>query len=197
MAVRQLLDADRVVEIARVLAVDRHRDGLAEIGAARRCPSALTGPKLCASSMAASPCASGMPNFRMMISVSTPLLVDVAEHFDDLADRAAGRRRPRGDFHDDHLARLGFRRLPGRNMHVGHDASVERLHEPRPESSTSKRPTIVELPRSRMRMMRPSTPVLGRPALDAREHAVAMHRFLDVARPTGRHRAHRRRPCRE
>ena len=38
VAVRQRLDADRVVEIARVLAVDRHRDRLTEIGAAGDVP---------------------------------------------------------------------------------------------------------------------------------------------------------------
>ena len=55
---------------------------------------------------------------------------------------------------------------------------------PRPESARSKRPTIVELPRSRMRMMRPSSAVFARSALDAREHTIAVHRFLDVAADT-------------
>ena len=80
VAVRQLLDADRVVEIARVLAVDGHRDGLTEIGA----PVDVLG--------AHRPEAERFLDGRFAVHVGDavladddfgvdPLLVDVAEHF--------------------------------------------------------------------------------------------------------------------
>ena len=52
--------------------------------------------------------------------------------------------------------------------------------KPMPESSTSKRPTIVAAPRSRMRTIRPSARSPLTP-LDARDDAVAVHRLVQVA----------------
>ena len=129
VAVRQLLDADRVVEVARVLAVDRHRDRLTEIGAAVDDPSRSTGPNASASSIAASPCTSGMPYLRMMISVSTPC---------SLMSPSTSTTLPTGP--RDAVGHVvistttispGSRRsrLAGRHVHVGDDAAIERLHE--------------------------------------------------------------------
>ena len=128
VSIRQRLDADRVVEVARVLAVDRHRDGVAKVGA----PDDVLG-------------AHGTETERFLdgrVAVDVgdavladddlgvdPLLVDVAEHFRDLPDRPARRRGPRGDCHHDHLPRLGLAPLTGRHVHIGHDAAIEWLHE--------------------------------------------------------------------
>ena len=73
-------------------------------------------------------------------------------------------------------------RLPGRHVHIGHDAAIERLHEPEArvvdvEAADDRRIAALEDADDA-----PFEPVLGRPALDAREHAIAVHRFLDVGR---------------
>ena len=126
MAVRQPLDRDRIVEVARVLAVDRHRRDTAEIGAAL--DVALL---------------HGQPEPRRLVDGVLRVrvrdveladddlrvdagLVDAAEHFDDASDRTARRGRPARDLDDHHLARLGRRPLPRRHVHVGQHATVER-----------------------------------------------------------------------
>ena len=179
MAVRQLLDADRIVEVARVLAIDGDRDRLTEIGA----PFDVLGADRAERER--------FLDRRFAVHVRDavladddlgvdPLLVDVAEHLDDLADRPARRGGPRRDFNDDHLARLGRSPLARRHMHIGHDAAIERLHEAETrvvdvEAADDRRIAALENADDA-----PFEPVLRRPALDAREHAIAVHRFLDV-----------------
>ena len=73
MAVRQPLDRDRVVEVARVLAVDGDDRTAAEVGAAADVGGARPrASRARASATASGECASGMPCLRRMISVSTP-----------------------------------------------------------------------------------------------------------------------------
>jgi hypothetical protein len=72
VAVGQLLDRDRIVEVAAVLAVDGDRRRIAEIGAARMSFSATDVPSRTASAIASAEWVSEMPYLRMMISVSTP-----------------------------------------------------------------------------------------------------------------------------
>jgi hypothetical protein len=47
-------------------------------------------------------------------------------------------------------------------------------------SRSHRRPTIVEIARSRMRMMRPSGAAAVLDALDADDDAVAVHRFVEM-----------------
>ena len=179
VAVRQHLEADRVVEIARVLAVDGDRHGRTEIrapddvfGADRHEPESLFDGGL----------AVRVGNAVLAdddLGVDA-LLVDIAEHLDDLPDRAARGGGPRRDLHEHHLAPLGRTRLPGRHVHVARDPSIEGLHE------TEARVVDVETADDRRVPAREHADdasidaVVARPALDAREHAIAVHRLLDV-----------------
>ena len=69
-------------------------------------------------------------------------------------------------------------------MHIGHHAAIERLHEAETrvvyvEAADDRRIAALENADDA-----PFETILRRPALDAREHAIAVHRFLDVG---GRH----------
>ena len=179
MSVRQLLDADRVVEVARMLAVDRHRDRLAKIRAAGDVLFAHRAEveRLFDRRVAMDVGDAVLADDDLGVDA---LLVDITEHFDDLPDRTAGRGRPGGHFHHDHLTRLGLAPLAGRHMHVGHDAPVERLHEAQTrvvdiEAAHDGRIAALENADDA-----PFEAVLGGPALDAREDAIAVHGFLDV-----------------
>ena len=88
--------------------------------------SATAWPRRTASAIASSPCASGIPYLRMMISVSTPGAFDVAQHFGDAADRGARGRRPARQLHRHHLAGRRAAFLAGRNEDVHQHASIER-----------------------------------------------------------------------
>ena len=134
--------------------------------------------------MAASPCTSGMPYLRMMISVSTPCSLMSPSTSTTLPTGPRGCRRPRRDFHHDHLARLRRSRLAGRHVHVGDDAAIERLHEAEAGSVDVEAADDRGIAALEDADDASLEPVLGRPALDAREHAVAVHRFFDVG---GRH----------
>ena len=145
---------------------------------------ALTGPNASASSIAASPCASGIPYLRMMISVSTPF---------SLMSPSTSTTLPTGP--RDGVGHVVIstttispgsadRRLAGRHVHVRHNAAIERLHE----AETGFRDIEAADDRGIAALEDADDPalepVLGRPALDAREHAIAVHRLLDVG---GRH----------
>ena len=129
MSVRQLLDADRIVEVARMLAIDGDRDRLPEIGAPFDvlCADRAERERFLDSRLAMNVRDAVLADDDLGVD---PLLVDVAEHLDDLANRPARRGGPRRDFNDDHLAGLGRSPLTRRHMHIGHDAAIERLHEP-------------------------------------------------------------------
>ena len=112
VAVRQLLDRDRIVEIARVLAVDGHGQHVAEVGAASDVAFSETAD---AETHRFGDRVGG-------VGVGDAVLadddlgvdagrVDVAEHLGHAADGAARRRRPARQLHRDHVARA-TRRLP-------------------------------------------------------------------------------------
>ena len=149
----------------------------------RRCPSRSTGPK-----------AEGFLDGGFAVRVGNAeladddlgvdaLLVDVAEHFQDLADRTARRRRPRGD-----LARRTIspgsaaRRLSGREC--------TSVRKPRRKAARSRAESVhveaadnrgvAALEHADDAALEPSSGV----PLDAREHAIAVHRLLHVP---GRH----------
>ena len=102
--VRQLLDRDRIVEIACVLAVDRDRGDTAEIG-----PSANVAlrhvrpePDRFGDDVRAMRIGNAvLPDDDFRVDARR---VDVAEHLGDAADRAARGGRPPGQLHRDHLA---------------------------------------------------------------------------------------------
>ena len=126
VAVRQPLDGDRIVEVARVLAVDRDRRHLAEIGAPADVPL-LDG--------AADPAGlfDGLLGMRVRdveladddLRVDA-WLVDVPEHLDHPPDRTARGGRPARDLDEHHLAGFRGRRLAGRHVHVGQHPAIER-----------------------------------------------------------------------
>src|SRR5437773_9461725 len=53
-------------------------------------------------------------------------LVDVAEHFNDLADGTTCGRRPPRDLHHHHVVRFGRQRPSGRHVDIRFDAAIER-----------------------------------------------------------------------
>ena len=125
VAVRQPLDRDRIVEIARVLAVDRDGRHLAEVGAPANVALRDVAPRRTASAIASSECASGMPYLRMMISVSTPgaSMSPSTSVTRPIAPRVE--RRPARQLDGHHLAGL-TRRLPARrNDDVHQHAAIE------------------------------------------------------------------------
>ena len=127
VAVRQLLDRDRIVEIARVLAVDGHRRHVAEVGAAADV----------ALRRRVAPSADGLGDRLRRVRVGNAVLpdddlgvdarrVDVAEHFGDPADGAARRGRPARQLDDHHLARRRAAFLTRRDEDVHQHAAIER-----------------------------------------------------------------------
>ena len=126
VAVRQLLDCDRIVEVAGVLAVDRHRRDAAEIGPpadvalrdGRAEPDRFRdglGPVRVGNAV--------LPDDDFRVDARR---VDVAEHLGDPADRAARGGRPPRQFHRDHLARRRAALLARRDDDVHQHAPVER-----------------------------------------------------------------------
>ena len=180
VAVRQPLEADGIVEIARMLAVDRHGDGLPEIGAAGDLARAdgPEGLRFLDRGVAVGVGDAEFPDDDLGVD---PLFVDIAEHLDDSADRAARGRWPQCDLGHDHLARLSAGRRPGRDVYVGEDAPIERLHiaESRLEHKLSDdgRAAALENPDDSA-----LEPPVSRLALDASQHAIAVHRLFDVRR---------------
>ena len=166
-----------------MLAVDRHRDRLTEIGAAVEILRAhgTERERFFYRSLAVHIRDPVLADDDLGVDA---LLVDVAEHFDNLADRTAGGRRPRRDFHHHHLSRFRRSRLAGRHVHVRDNAPIERLHKAKTgfrdiEAADDRGIAALEDANDP-----PLEPVLDRPALDAHEHAIAVHRLLDVG---GRH----------
>ena len=126
MAVRQLLDRDRVVEVARVLAVDGDGDDVAEVGAPADVALGYRSALL-----------DGFGDGLGRVRVGNAVLadddfgvdagrIDVAEHVGHAADRAARGRRPARELDDDHLAGRRAAFLPGRDEDVHEHAAIER-----------------------------------------------------------------------
>ncbi len=178
VAVLQSLDRDRVVEIARVLAVDGDDLAVAKIGAAgdvlvadRGADALGLGDRL------------GAVLVRDAVLAKNDLgvdarVVDVAEHFDDSARRSARRRRPARHFDGHHLPRFGIPGLGARDLDVGGQTLVERRDEAETGSidliaaDHRRCGTLEHLDDAAFRAA-----VLA-VALDARDHAVAVHRLL-------------------
>ena len=159
VAVRQPLDRDRVVEVARVLAVDRHGRDVPEVGAA----ADVARPTPTPPRRTASATASRTVRVRDAVLADDDLgvdagRVDVAEHVGDAAERrrasrsasASARRSP---------CRRATRRLPGRAGRRCPSARAGRTARRSPcrcrRGRSGRRAT--RCVRSRMRMMRPST----------------------------------------
>ena len=107
-------------------------------------------------------------------------LVDVAEHLEHLADRSARRRRPAGDVDRDHVVRLRVALLAGRDLDVHDQPPVEGHDEARAgavglEAADDRRRAALEDAQDA------SFRALVGDALDARDHAVAVHRLIQVA----------------
>ena len=93
VAIRQSLDGDGVVEVARVLAVDGDGRDAAEVRAA----GDIARPddraqRACASATASSPCSSDSACLRMMMRVSTPGSSRLPSTSIDTAERVAASR---------------------------------------------------------------------------------------------------------
>jgi hypothetical protein len=110
--IRQSVQGDRVVEVARVLAVDRDGHQIPEIGPAADIPLAHFPAQ-----------ALRLRNRLLAVLVGNPVLADddlgvdarlfdVAEHLRDAAERPAGRRRPARDVDDHHVAGRRLFRFP-------------------------------------------------------------------------------------
>ena len=107
VAVRQPLDGDGVVEVARVLAVDRHRRDRLRKSVRPRMSRSLTAVPEPTRLLDGLSVRVGMLNLRMMISVSTPGSLIGPSTSTTRSHRTAARRRPARDLDDDHLAALG------------------------------------------------------------------------------------------
>ncbi len=126
--VRQPRKRNRVIEIARVLAVDGHDGAIAKVGPA--CDVAVA-------HVLAQPARLG--DRLGAVRVGNLVLVDddfgvdtrivgISQDLDHAADRAARRGRPLRDLDNHHGVRLGVARFAARNPHVCGQPLVERDH---------------------------------------------------------------------
>ncbi len=181
MAVRQLLDRDRIVEIARVLAVDRDGRHAAKIGA--------PGDVLFAHRAAEA--TRFLDRFLAVAIGNVELadddldvdagIVDVAQHLDDPPHRIARRGRPADDLHRHHLPRL---RLAGAgafgDVDVHQHAAVERhdeRHAARVHHVAADDGGRAALEDADDHAFRP---VVIAPPLDADDHPVAVHGLAEI-----------------
>ena len=129
VAILETVQRDRVVEVAGVLAVDRHGHLGPEIGPVLevalldRCAEAAG---LLDRVLSVSGDDAVLPQDDLGVD---PRLVDAAEHFDHPSDRTARGGRPLGDLDGHHVARACVLALAGGNLHVHDQAAVERHHE--------------------------------------------------------------------
>ncbi len=129
VAVLEPVQRDRVIEVAGVLAVDRHRYLGTEIGPVleialldRRAEAAGFLDRVF--SMAGDDSVLSQDDLGI-----DSRLVDAAEHFDHPSERAARGGRPLGDFDGHHVAGTRVLALAGGNLHVHDQPAVERHHE--------------------------------------------------------------------
>jgi hypothetical protein len=178
--VLQLLDRDRIVEVAGVFAVDRDHRAITEIGAAgdvllldRGADALRLGDGL------------GTVRVRNAVLAENDFgvdtgIVDVAQHFDNASRRPTRRARPARDFDRHHLARLRVMRLAARNLDVGGQSPVERRDE-----SKAGRIDGIAADDGRGRAFENLDDLsFGAPvfaiALDAHDDAIAVHGFPEV-----------------
>ena len=125
VAVRQPIDGDRVVEVPGVLAVDRDRLDVPEIGPAGEVLVSHRRPE-----------ADRLRHGLLAVCLRNPVLaenhaevhtgrLDVAEHLDDAAGRVARRRRKSRDLDRDHLTRLRPARIAGDHLDVHEQLAIE------------------------------------------------------------------------
>jgi hypothetical protein len=182
VAVLQFLDRDRVVEIARVLAIDGHDFPIAKVGAAgevflfdRRADAPRFVDGLLRVLV-------GNAVFAKNDFGVNARVVDVAEHLDDAAGRPARRCRPARHLHGDHLSRFGVAGLIARDDDVRRQPFVERRDEPQ-----SRRIDLVP-PDDRDRRSLEHlddaafSAAVFTIALDAHHDAIAVQRLLHVVR---------------
>ena len=180
VAVRQPLDRDRVVEVARGFAVDGHRGPAAEVP-----PSELvarTDPR------------SRAPGFgqrrrpvlvgQLVLADDQPRVhagrVDIAEHRGDAADRVARGRGPARDLDLHHLAGHGGRGFRARHMDIHHQPPVE--------WNDVRQTGIIDVVAAGEALGcaledtydAPLAAIRRAPALDARHDPVAVHRLVQV-----------------
>ena len=181
VAIGQACNRDRVVEVTRMLTVNRYR---------------RDGPKISAPTDvlvldgAADSLRLGDGVWRMGIRdaefadddlrIDTGL-VDVAEHFDHTPNRAPRRGRPARNLHQHHLARFGRGRLPGRHVDIGEHTSIEGHDEAEAPGIGLEATDDGGLAALQDAEDLPLESALGAP-LDAHHHPVSMHGFGEVAR---------------
>ncbi len=179
MAGGQPLDRDRVIEVACMLAVDRHRLHRTKIHPPREIFFTDDG---------AEPVRFG--DAFVAVRVGNAVLadddldidagrVDVAEHFDDAADRIAGGGRPANDFGGDHVARLRAVRIAAGHLDVEHDAAIERRDE---AEAAGVDHVAADHGRGAALEDADDAPfgAAVAAALDAHDDAVAVHRFVQI-----------------
>ncbi len=179
IAVRQLLNRDRVVEIARVLAVDRNGPDLAEV----RAPLEVLLRDRAAEALGL------LDRFVAVLVGDAELadddlgvdtgLLDIAEDLEHASLRAASGRRPAGDLRDDHVRWLRVVPLLVGDHHVHDQPPVERDEIPRP------RVIDIEAADDRLRSALedaddPSLRPILAALLDAGDDAVAVHGLVQV-----------------
>ena len=181
VAVRQPLQRNRIVEVARVLAVDGHGQSLAEV-----CPTCDV------------PLADGRPQTLRLgdrflaMGVRQIVLadddggvdtrrVDGAEHLEHSTGRRPRRRRPARQLHDDHVARRGLAIVAGGDLDISQNPAIERQDitgaRPVPLIS-SDQPAVCAFEDA-------DDPPFGTIAalmLDARDDPVAVEGLVDVRR---------------
>ena len=181
VAVRQPIDGDRVVEVPGVLAVDRDRLDVPEIGPAGEVPVSHRRPE-----------ADRLRHGLLAVCLRNPVLaenhaevhtgrLDVAEHLDDAAGRVARRRRKSRDLDRDHLTRLRPARIAGDHLDVHEQLAIEG------HDIAQARPVEHVAPHHRRRVALEDLDdaALGTTAfphtLQSRDDAVAVHRLPKVA----------------
>ena len=179
IAVRQLLDRDRVVEIARVLAVDRDGPDRAEVGAPLEVllfdgAAQPRGLRHCLGAVLVGDAELADDD----LGVDTGLL-DVAEDLEDAAEGAARRRRPARDLGHDHVPGLRVLALLVGDHHVHDQAAVERDEIPCAgvvdfEAADNRLGPALEDADD------PSFGPVLPPLFDPRDHTVAVHRLVQV-----------------
>ena len=176
VAVAQSLDRDGIVEVPRVLAVDRDDDPIAEIGAMAQLGGRhrhITGTRLRDGIWSVLVGDAVLAQDDLGVDAG---IVQSPEHLDDTPSRAPGHTRPAVDLDGHHVAVRGVEHLRSSDADIRVDPRIERTHERR------ARPLQTELPdEGRVAALDNldhaafGPPVRSR-ALDADDHAVAVHR---------------------
>ncbi len=179
-AALQPIQRDRVVEVPRVLAVDRDRWLAPEIRAAAEIALADHGPeppRLGHRFLAVRIRDAVLPDDDLVVHAG---LVDPAQHLAHAPERPAGRRRPPRDLDDHHVRRRGVEMIAGRDLDVHDHPAVEWDDKPGPAgvdvvaADDGARAALENAQDAPLR-------ALVAEALHARDDAVAVHGLVEVA----------------